>query len=153
MHNANSTQTAGKSLNLSTLFLCQSTVPFTSTMSFKRPPIFTTPHRTIRGSIATVFLTSSCTEGEASKRMMKWWPLSCRAWFFLMGFVRRKGPQLVMPRTTPPWARIRAPAVRAILESSGKLLCDASSTQEWDFGGSTRRPCILFYFTETFYFI
>ncbi len=47
---------------------------------------------------------------------MKWCPLSWRIWFFLVGLVRRKGPQFVMPRTTPPWARIRLPAVRAILE-------------------------------------
>ena len=69
-------RTGHKTPRLSFRLLCHSTVPFTSTISFKFSPIFTTPHLTILGSIAIVFRTSCCTAGEASKRMMKWCPLS-----------------------------------------------------------------------------
>lgn len=38
-----------------------------------------------------------------------------------MGFVSKKGPQLVIPRTTPPLERIKWPAVRAISLTSAIL--------------------------------
>ena len=108
--------------------LPHSTFPPTSATSSNVSPNLTIPVLNIRGSIATVLYTSLCVAGLASKRMMKWWPLSCLIWCFFTGFVRRKGPQLVMPRTTPPEERIREPAVRAMLQGGSVSVC----TSTWE---------------------
>ena len=89
--------------------------PGTSIISANVDPSFTTPHLSIRGSTATVFFTNSLVFGEQSYRMMKWCPLSCLICARTFGFVSRKGPQFLKPRTTPPECMTIAPAMRAIL--------------------------------------
>lgn len=49
--------------------------------------------------------------------------------------MRRKGPQFVMPRTTPPWASIRFPAVRAILQGKKMLILRAWELEHFQWRG------------------
>lgn len=64
--------------NISVASPVHSTLPLTSLISPSVSPNLTIPHRIILGSIATVLYTKRCVAGEASKRMMKWCPESCR---------------------------------------------------------------------------
>lgn len=106
----------------------QSTVPPTSLISCNVVPNLTTLNRTIRGSSDNNLLTPICACTELSKRMIKWWPRSCLARCLRVGPVSRKTPQLVMPRTTPPELRTRAPAVRQTLR---RVLDEVGGIGEW----------------------
>ena len=122
-------------------WLIHSALPPSLLISSRVSPIRTIPVLSILGSIATVLYTNLCVSGEASKRMMKWWPESCFIACFLTGLVRRYGPQFVMPRTTPPEARTREPAVRAILyRYSFDQMRSVTSIREW--------IEVLFYFRD-----
>lgn len=132
-----------------TASLCHCTFPGTSAISFSVSPNFTTPHLIMRGSTAVVLCTSRCVAAEESKRMMKWWPLSCRTCERTLRRVRRKGPQFVMPRTTPPLFITREPAVRAILGGERRGIRERERKErKREKGGALEMELLLFDFGE-----
>lgn len=103
--------------------LFQPTWPFTSLISSSLSPSLTTEKLIIRGSRPRVRRIDDWTAPEESKRMMKWWPSVYRAWCLVVTLGRRKAPQLVYPRTTPPERMTWVPALRAILKRDSQIPC------------------------------